>query len=176
MNTEAILEQGKIIGGLLGGILSGIFGGFDALFGFVVVLVLSDIITGFIKSIYKKEVSSRVMFKGLINKVIYVIMIDICIFGDKIAFESLGHYIEIGGVEILLRDICMCYIALEELISVLENIADIGMPLPKWLLNILKQVEGAVNSSTPKFITKVIEEKLGIDIKEEENTEDKEND
>ena len=53
---------------------------------------------------------------------------------------------------------------LEELVSVLENAAKMGLPVPSWLRSVLQQVSDVANSSTPKVITEWLHDKLGLSI------------
>ena len=62
---------------------------------------------------------------------------------------------------------------LEELVSVLENAAKMGLPVPSWLRSVLQQVSDVANLSTPKVITKWLHDKLGLSIDEDNKDKDK---
>ena len=65
----------------------------------------------------------------------------------------------------------IAFFCLEELISVLENVANAGVPIPKWLRTILKQVSNEVNTSVPRGIVEFFKKKFNIDIKTEDKNE-----
>ena len=67
--------------------------------------------------------------------------------------------------------VIVAYLMLEELVSVLENSANMGLPVPSWLRSVLKQVSDVANSSTPKAITKWLHDKLGLNIDDDKNKE-----
>ena len=159
---------------VIGAWLSSIVGGYDSLFSLCLTLVIMDIITGFINALYRKEVSSTVLRRGLINKIFYIFYVWIGILGDKVLIQVIGHHIMFGENEVLLRNVIIIYIILEELVSLLENFVLLGMPLPKWLVSCLKQVKNVTDSTAvPKLITKWFKEKFGLDIDETINIEDK---
>lgn len=164
MSANSIYNQIHIFLAVIGSGLASLIGGFDALFQFTLILVLVDVVTGFIGAWENKEISSKVLRRGLINKCFFIVFVWIGMLADKVMVQVTGNTIHILGKEYLLRNIVLCYIILEELISVLENACIMGIPVPKWLRSVLKQVSETVNTSTPKFVSDFIHEKLGIDI------------
>ena len=155
-------------------LLAWIVGGCDSMFAFLLVLVLTDIATGFIAALYNKEINSRVLRRGLINKVFYIIFIWLGVLADSVVLDTTGNYITISGHIILLRNVIVAYLMLEELVSVLENAAKMGLPVPSWLRSVLQQVSDVANSSMPKVITKWLHDKLGLSIDEDNKDKDKE--
>lgn len=145
-------------------LVAGMIGGCDSMFAFLLVLVLTDVATGFIAAWYNKEVSSKVLRRGLINKTFYIVFIWLGVLADRVVLDTTGNYITIGGHIILLRNVIVAYLMLEELVSVLENAANMGLPVPSWLRSVLKQVSDVANSSTPKIITQWLHDKLGLSI------------
>ena len=142
--------------------IAGMIGGCDSMFAFLLVLVLTDIATGFIAAWYNKDVSSKVLRRGLINKTFYIVFIWLGVLADNVVLDTTGNYITISGHVILLRNVIVAYLMLEELVSVLENAANMGLPVPTWLRSVLKQVSDVANSSTPKISTKWLHDKLGL--------------
>lgn len=166
MSANSIYNQIHIFLAVVGSGIASLIGGFDALFQFTLILVLVDIVTGFIGAWENKEVSSKVLRRGLINKCFFIVFVWIGMLADKVMVEVTGNTIHILGKEYLFRNIVLCYIILEELISVLENAVIMGIPIPKWLRSVLKQVSNTVNTSTPKVVSKFFHDKFGIDITE----------
>lgn len=159
---------------VIGAFLVGIVGGYDAIFSMLLVLVLADIITGFIHACYNKEISSKVLRRGLVNKVLYIMFIWIGVLADKVLYDITGSYITIADKTFLIRDVIVIYLILEELISVLENAANIGLPVPAWLRSILKQVDDVANANASKALRKFLYEKFGLDTRTDDNKEKKE--
>ena len=67
----------SIIFGLIGGTFSYWMGGWDVLLRTIVSLAVVDYITGIIKGIYLKELSSEIGFKGLLKKIVMFIVIAV---------------------------------------------------------------------------------------------------
>lgn len=149
---------------IVGAFLIGIVGGYDAIFSMLLVLVFADIVTGFIKALYNKEISSKALRRGLVNKVLYILLIWIGVLADKVLYDMTGSYITIAEKTFLIRDVIVIYLILEELISVLENAANIGLPIPAWLRSVLKQVDDVANANAAKAIRKILHDKLGIGV------------
>ena len=55
----------SIVFGLVGGFICSFLGGWDMLLKSIVILVILDYITGLLKSIYNKKLSSNTGFRGL---------------------------------------------------------------------------------------------------------------
>lgn len=113
----------------LGGIFVSFIGGWDKLMVTYVTLMTIDYITGVIGAIYQKKLSSAIGFRGIIKKVLSVLIV-----GLAVSLQS------IIPVDIPLREITIVFFIANEGISVLENAAGI-IPLPKKLKEILLQLE-----------------------------------
>ena len=70
----------SIIGGVAGGFLCQWLGGWDVILKALVALVILDYITGVLKAIYTKTLSSAVGFKGLIRKGVIFIVIATAVY------------------------------------------------------------------------------------------------
>ena len=116
------------IGGGLGWFLGGMDGFLYALIAFVVI----DYLTGVMCAIVDKKLSSNVGFRGIFRKVLIFVMVGV------------GHVIDtqlIGDGSVLRTAVIWFYICNEGL-SVLENLAGMGVPVPqrlRALLNAEKQ-------------------------------------
>ena len=65
----------SIVFGLVGGFICSFLGGWDMLLKSIVILMVLDYVTGLLKAIYNKELSSEIGFKGLIRKITIFIVI-----------------------------------------------------------------------------------------------------
>lgn len=114
--------------GLVGGFFSYWLGGWDVLLKTIVFLAVVDYITGIIKAIYLRQLSSEIGFKGLLKKIVMFIVIAVAF-----AIQEL-----IGGTIPLREVVIMFYIA-NEALSLLENAA-IFVPIPDELRDVLLQL------------------------------------
>lgn len=114
-----------VIGGFLGWFLGGLDGFLYALIAFVVV----DYITGLMCAVTDKKLSSNVGFKGIFKKVLIFTLVGIGNILDV-------YVIKDGSV---LRTAIIFFYLSNEGISLLENAAHIGLPIPQKLKDVLAQ-------------------------------------
>lgn len=101
--------------------------------------ILFDIVTGIIKALYNKKLNSTALRKGLFHKLAEVI----AVFGTGL-LEYGAQYVNIG-IDIPLLAVVSAYICIMELISCMENLAEVNPVLGKLFkpyLEKLKQKEG----------------------------------
>ena len=118
----------SIVFGLIGGILSYWLGGWDVLLKTIVFLAVVDYITGVIKGIYTKSLSSETGFKGLLKKIVMFIVI-------AVSFSIQG----LIGNSIPLREIVIMFYICNEALSLLENAA-VFVPIPDRMKDVLIQL------------------------------------
>ena len=105
-------------------------GDFDLLLEGLMGMVVVDFITGLLKAWHNDDVTSKVMFKGGIEKVgIFLIVATANIIDNSL------------GLGIALRGLVIGYYMVNEALSMLENWGGLGLPLPKKLINVLAQLK-----------------------------------
>jgi len=133
----------------IGGWLGWFLGGCDGLLYALVAFVTIDYITGIMCAVADHTLSSEVGFKGIARKVLIFLLVGI------------GHIIDtqvIGAGSVLRTAVIFFYLSNEGL-SLLENAAYLGLPIPQPLKECLEQLHNRGNKS-----------KTGSDVA---NTEDK---
>lgn len=125
---EKLFNWISIFWGLIGGGLSYWLGGWDVLLKTIVFLAVVDYITGCIKGIYTKQLSSEIGFKGLLKKIVMFIVI-------AVAYVIQGL---VGG-KIPLREVVIMFYIANEGLSLLENAA-VFVPVPEKLKAVLLQL------------------------------------
>ena len=114
------------VGGFLGWFLGGVDGFLYALIAFTVI----DYITGVMCAVTDKKLSSSVGFKGICRKVLIFTLVGI---GNNVDVYVLGQ----GGV---LRTAVIFFYLSNEGVSILENSAHLGLPIPEKLKEVLEQL------------------------------------
>ena len=114
------------LGGFLGWFLGGVNGFLYALIAFVVI----DYITGVLCAVADKSLSSEVGFKGICRKVLIFTLVGI---GNIVDVYVLGE----TGV---LRTAVIFFYLSNEGVSLLENAAHLGLPIPEKLKEVLEQL------------------------------------
>ena len=128
------------IRGLFGAVISlsaYLFGGADALLLALIAMMGIDFVTGIIKAIALKDLTSQKMFIGGARKIGMMLIVAVANLVDGI--------LELNGV---LRSVTIAYFIANEGISMLENWAMLGLPIPGRLRDVLKQLQD--KSSKPK--------------------------
>lgn len=115
-----------VIGGYVGYFLGGVDGFMYALITFVVI----DYLTGIMVAVLEGRLSSEVGFRGIFKKVMIFVLVGIANIVDL-------HLIKNGSA---IRTAVIFFYVSNEGISILENSAKIGLPVPKKLQEILSQL------------------------------------
>ena len=114
----------------LGGWLGYFLGGMDGLMIALIVLMTLDYISGVMCAIIDKKLSSAVGFKGICKKVFILMLVGVAHIFDL-------HVVGTGSA---LRGAVICFYMWNEGLSLLENAAHIGLPIPDKLRDILSQL------------------------------------
>lgn len=114
----------------LGGWLGYFLGGMDGLMIALIVLMTLDYVSGVMCAIIDKKLSSAVGFKGICKKVFILMLVGVAHIIDL-------HVVGTGSA---LRGAVICFYMSNERLSLLENAAHIGLPIPDKLRDILSQL------------------------------------
>jgi toxin secretion/phage lysis holin len=114
------------IGGYIGWFLGGVDGFMYALITFVVI----DYVTGLMVAVLERKLSSEVGFRGIFKKVLIFVMVGIGNIVDV-------YLIKNGSA---IRTAVIFFYISNEGISIIENSAKVGLPIPEKLKDVLKQL------------------------------------
>lgn len=128
MKMEKYLNWTSVIIGAGGGWLAGILGGWDALLKTIMFLLILDYITGMIKGCYMKQLSSEIGFKGILKKVMILIVIAAANILQQLISEAVP-----------MREIVIMFFIANEGLSLIENAA-VLIPIPDALREVLLQI------------------------------------
>lgn len=110
----------------------------------IVVLLIAmiiDYVTGMISAWYKSELSSKKGVFGIVKKVSYLGLVCVGMGVDWLIYSGL-HSVGVDlGYTIFFGLLVTIWLVINELISILENLGSIGVPLPKFLLTIIKKLK-----------------------------------
>jgi len=110
-------------------------GGFDGFLFALVVFVIVDYITGIMCAVLDKDLSSEIGFRGIFKKVLIFSLV------------AIGNIVDqnvIGNSSVIRTAVIFFYLS-NEGISILENVAHIGLPVPQKLKDILEQLNSKSN-------------------------------
>ena len=114
----------------LGGWLGWFLGGLDGLVYALITFVVIDYLTGLMKGVVEKKLSSEVGARGIFKKVLIFSLVGIAHIVDS----------RLIGSGSAVRTATIFFYISNEGISIIENAALIGLPIPDKLKDILEQL------------------------------------
>lgn len=124
----------------VGGWLGYFLGGCDGLLYALIAFVAIDYITGVMCAISDKALSSEVGFKGICRKVLIFLLVGI---GHIVDAQVIGS----GGV---LRTAVIFFYLSNEGVSLIENAAHLGLPVPDAIKTVLEQLHDRAEDKKDK--------------------------
>ncbi len=128
---DNLLNYLKGVVAIVGTALTWLFGAWDTTLMVLVCFMALDYCTGVIRAFINKEVSSDVGLKGIARKAVIFIVLIVAVLLDRLLNT---------GTWVFRTLICYFYIA-NEGISLLENCAGLGLPIPDKLKDALAQLK-----------------------------------
>ena len=120
----------QIILAAVGGWLGYFLGGCDGLVYALILFVTADYITGVMCAAVDKRLSSEIGFKVICKKVLIFLLVGLANILD----------VQIIGTGSVLRTAVIFFYISNEGVSLLENAAHLGLPVPEKLKDILQQL------------------------------------
>lgn len=107
-----------------------LLGGVDIALQSLLIVIIVDYITGIAAAIYNKELSSKIGFKGIIKKFCYLLVVALSVVIDNLTGQS--------G---LIRTLVIYFFVANDGLSIIENMAEMGVKLPEKLIDSLEQIK-----------------------------------
>ena len=110
----------------------------------LIIAMVLDYISGIIKSYETNTLSSKVGAKGIIKKFSYFLVIVISFIIDFILCNYTLNEIDLYYP--VVSEIIIAWFVINEVISILENVSEIGVPLPKFIINITSHLKNNLDN------------------------------
>lgn len=107
-----------------------LIGEFDIAIQSLLIVMIVDYLTGIASAIYNKELSSKIGFKGIIKKFCYLLVVALSVVIDNLLGQS--------G---LIRSLVIYFFVANDGLSIIENMAEMGVKLPQKLIDALEQIK-----------------------------------
>ena len=120
----------QLIFAAIGGWLGYFLGGCDGLLYALIAFAVVDYITGVMCAVADKKLSSEVGFKGICRKVLVFLLVGIANILD----------VQVIGTGSVLRTAVIFFYISNEGVSLLENAAHLGLPIPEKMKAVLEQL------------------------------------
>lgn len=105
-------------------------GGIDNAMQSLLIVIVIDYLTGIVSAIYNKELSSKIGFKGILKKISYLFVVALSVVIDNLTGQS--------G---LIRTLVIYFFVANDGLSIIENMAEMGVKLPQKLIDSLEQIK-----------------------------------
>ena len=107
-----------------------LIGGFDIAIQSLLIVMVVDYLTGIASAMYNKELSSKIGFKGILKKFSYLCVVALSVVIDNLIGQS--------G---LIRTLVIYFFVANDGLSIIENMAEMGVKLPQKLIDSLEQLK-----------------------------------
>lgn len=127
------MKWDRIVSGVIaicGGVANYLWGGWDMALRTLLLFMLLDYILGVVCSVKEKCTNSEVAFRGILKKVAVLVVVAVGVSLDSAA-----------GTDGLIRGLVLFFYVGIEGISILENAAKLGVPIPEKLKEVLIQLK-----------------------------------
>ena len=124
----------------VGGWLGWFLGGCDGLLYALIAFVVADYITGVMCAIIDHKLSSEVGFKGMFRKVLIFLLVGIANILD----------VNVIGTGSVLRTAVIFFYISNEGVSLMENAAHLGLPVPEKIKVVLEQLHDRAEDKEDK--------------------------
>lgn len=114
-----------------GAALGDYLGSFDSLMYALLAFIVTDYVTGVLCAIVERNLSSAIGFKGICQKVFILALVGVA--------NVLDVHVIGGGC--VLRSAVIFFYCANEGISIVENAARIGLPVPEKLTDVMRQLK-----------------------------------
>lgn len=110
-------------------------------------VMVIDYCTGMASAYKNKEIKSKTGLIGILKKLSYLILV--CVGG--VVDYLIGAGLATAGIEFssyYFGLIVAVWLIINELISILENLSELGTPIPKFLVNVVHRLKNTVENKT----------------------------
>lgn len=125
----------------------------------LVIAMLADYGTGMAKAWNAGTLCSRTGIRGILKKVGYLVIVAVAMGADYLLRYGLSQVGVHINIEFLIAAIVIAWLIINELISILENVAAIGAPVPEFLLKLIRKLK-AVTEKQAETVPVETEEML----------------
>ena len=136
-SMELIWAKIQMAAAMIGGWLGYFLGGLDGLMSALIIFMVLDYITGLMCAVIDKKLSSAVGFRGICKKVLILMLVGVANVVD----------VHVVGTGSALRGAVIAFYLSNEGLSLLENAAHIGLPIPDRMKDVLAQLHGREDKS-----------------------------
>lgn len=126
------MEKFWLYFGMVSGMVVAFLGGADNMLIALMAFIILDWITGMMSAISTGTISSKAGHRGVLKKLAYFLLVG---------FAHIVDVYVVQDSDYKFRTIAIGLILANEGISILENLAELGVPIPKKLLGLFERMK-----------------------------------
>ena len=107
-----------------------LLGGLDVALTCLLIAIILDYVSGFIKAFVTKQLSSKIGAMGIVKKVGVLLIVMLAVLIDRVTGET-------GAI----RTLVIYYFVANEGLSIVENLGQAGVPIPQSIKKALKALK-----------------------------------
>lgn len=107
-----------------------LLGGLDIALKCLIIIMILDYITGIVSGAINKKLDSKIGWNGILKKFMYLVIVAVCVVIDTIT-----------GQDGVIRNLIIYYLVANDGLSIVENMAEMNIPLPKKIIDVLNQLK-----------------------------------
>ena len=111
----------------------------------LLVFMILDYATGMVRAWRARELSSKIGVDGIVKKVGYMVLVVVAMGVDYLVYNGLVAVNITVPYNLWFGLIVTIWLIINEMISILENLSDIGVPIPSFLKKIVKRLKKTVD-------------------------------
>ena len=113
----------------------------------LIVAMIIDYVTGMMSAWLNSELSSKKGIKGIVKKVSYLALVAVAMIVDWLICCGLQQINVNIKYSVFFAVLVAVWLIINELISVLENLAKMGVPIPNFLKKLIDRLKNTVDES-----------------------------
>ena len=111
----------------------------------LIVAMIIDYVTGMMSAWLNSELSSKKGIKGIVKKISYLALVAVAMIVDWLIFQGLQQINVDLHYSVFFAVLVAVWLIINELISVLENLSRMGVPIPNFLKKLIDRLKNTVD-------------------------------
>lgn len=114
----------------------------------LLIMMVVDYLTGMTAAWMHNKLSSKIGAKGILKKVGYMALIVVAAGVDYLIWSGVAAVQVDVGYKMWFGLLVTIWLIINEMISTLENLDKIGVPLPEFLIKVIKRLKNSIDKNT----------------------------
>lgn len=114
----------------------------------LVIMMVIDYITGMVSAWINKDLSSRKGIIGIVKKICYMALVAVAMGVDWLMYCGISAAKITAAYDMWFGLLVAIWLIINEMISVLENLSRIGVPMPLFLTKAVKKLKITVDNES----------------------------